>query len=66
MCLFKTNTKPMVDAPKPEAGAEPTDIGAQRAAEDQQLFGDQGQTLRVNRDSVGSGVQSGGAGLRMM
>lgn len=66
MCLFKNNTQPMPTVPEPNKVAEPQEIGAQRAAEDDKLFGDQGQSLRVNRDAIGTGATAGGSGLRMM
>lgn len=67
MCFMKAAAaKPMPVVPPPEKVAEPQEIGGTRKAEDEALFGDEGQSLRVNREAVGTGATAGGTGLRMM
>jgi len=66
MCIFgKTKSQRMPDVPEPNKVAEPQEIGGQRSVEDQALFGQEGQSLRVNREAIGSST-AGGTGLRMM
>lgn len=69
MCIFGNKAaaaQPMPTVPQPEKTAEPQDIGAGRKVEDESLFGSEGQSLRVNREAVGTGATAGGTGLRMM
>lgn len=67
MCFFKTaKPKAMPEVPEPEQTAEAQEIGGARKAEDDALFGEAGQSLRVDREAIGTGATSGGAGLRMM
>lgn len=67
MGFLKPKTDPVVNqtVPQPEKTAEPSQIGGTRKAEDEQLFGTEGQTLRVDRN-VPASVGQSGSGLKLM
>lgn len=66
MCFPKTPKPTPVpkELPKPEAVAEPDEIGVARAAEDDSLFGGI-PDLRVDRSLTGGGAGASGSGLNM-